>query len=125
TISTDEELSHVLLEELKRRDPNGLGVEDDRYRVVLVHERDTYYGRTLPKAFVRAARKTKECTDDMFEQDLFVADRLGGAPQSGEKPCTIVTFSYARGMDGQQPPVTREDKAAQQGGKDAAIRVAQ
>jgi len=124
TISTDEELSHVLLEELKRRDPNGRGVEDERYRVVLVHERDTYYGRTLPKAFVRAARKTKECSDDMFEQDVFVAGRLGGAARPGDKSCTIAAFSYARGMDGEQPPIIRDDKAAQQG-KDAAVRVAQ
>jgi len=124
TASTDEELAHVLIDELKTRDPNGLGLASDDYRVVLVHERDTYYGRTLPKAFIRAAGMVKPCADDELERDA-VALGQGSAGGPPERPCTILTYTYARGLDGQQPSVRRDTDKPSGDAKQDAMRIAE
>ena len=118
TVATDEELSIALVAELGRRGLQGLAPDASArggrdgagakpaapdYYIVLVSEADTYYGRMLPKAFLRSIGMEHPCEDDPME----VVD-------SG--PCRVLRYSYLRGLDGQVPPAddtndgTKDDK---------------
>jgi hypothetical protein len=55
------------VDELKLRDPIGEGTAGENYYVALISELDTYYGRALPKAFMRAAGLEHGCEDDAAE----------------------------------------------------------
>ncbi|HWB08936.1 MAG TPA: hypothetical protein VG826_06920 [Pirellulales bacterium] len=92
TIGTDESLLRLLVNELSLRDawlakavpgrPEGVALEPGRY-VVLVSERDTLFGRSLP---VRLRR--------LFPELLAEVKR-------DEDPLKV--FSYLQGLDGQLP----------------------
>lgn len=125
TIATDEELTEVLVDELKRRDPVGEGTAGENYYVALISELDTYYGRTLPKAFMRAAGQGSKCEDDAAE--VLVPGGAGVVATAGppQGPCRVLRYGYLRGLDGQVPAA--RDQAG--GGKsdntpEAAARVA-
>lgn len=78
TIGTDSVLTDALVDELARRGADPLDTEN---HIALISEWDTFYGRALPRTFIRSVssdNKTKEI------------DR-------------IHRFSYLRGIDGQLP----------------------
>src|SRR3954465_3357325 len=80
TISTDEELARALVGELRVRDPQHRALDpgNDNYRVALISELDTYYGRSLPKAFLRAAQAYDVCEDDPAELEERNVSALNG-----------------------------------------------
>jgi len=100
TISTDEELARALVGELRVRDPQHRALDpgNDNYRVALISELDTYYGRSLPKAFLRAAQAHDVCEDDPADLE----ERNVSASTNGKHPlCRVLRYSYLRGLDGQ------------------------
>lgn len=113
TVATDEELSHVILGELKRRDPQGEAIWGENYHVALITERDTYYGRALPRAFLRAAGLSEACQDDRIEvRDPAVLKR---EPGPGPAACPVLQYRYLRGLDGQTPPIPRGENDKREG----------
>lgn len=86
TIGTDADLSQLLARELKWR---GVSPAADKRHVVILHEWDTVYGRSLPASFAAA------CTP-------------AGALDDG----TIHTYRYLRGLDGRLPGETPTTEAS-------------
>ena len=76
TTATDSNMMAILINELKLRLPKILD------HIVILSEWDTYYGRTIPKAFEDAWKKNKALNKD-------------NAP--------IIRFGYMRGLDGKLP----------------------
>lgn len=91
TIATDEELASELVTELRKRGLKALGTAEQDFSVALVSEWDTYYGRMLPKALMRAIGMEEACEDDPAERER--------RPES----CRVLRYAYLRGLDGQIP----------------------
>ena len=89
TIHTDDLLMLELVHELGRRLPAA-----PKPHVVLVGESDTFYSRAMPPAFRQAA------------EALHFTD-----------PDRITSFSYLRGLDGQLPGLSEQNKSEEEGGK--------
>lgn len=111
TTATDDQLSRAIKHELELRGvwPGG----PSGHFVAVVSEWDSYYGRMLPKAFMRVSQRERACETDPTEPNLSSPDT--GAEEKG--PCRILRFSYLRGLDGQVPP---SDEAARAAAKDAS-----
>jgi hypothetical protein len=84
TIGTDKVLTDALVDELARRGADPL---DDKNHVVLISEWDTFYGRALPRTFIRSVNQGNE----------------------ENKIDWIHQFSYLRGIDGQLPGASNSD----------------
>jgi hypothetical protein len=83
TISSDQELSDLLIEELDRRPeavPSFFGKHQDDH-LVLIAEWDTFYGRSLPEIFLNAIRRKHNLNSD-------------------DKVDWVHRFIYLRGIDG-------------------------
>ncbi len=98
-IASDDAVSYTLIDELRRRgvDPSG-----NRDVVALVSEWDTYYGRMLPQAFLRALDDVFNWNETRFqsacEEDPEEAAKLD--PKLATQRCPLLRFSYLRGLDG-------------------------
>jgi hypothetical protein len=93
--SGDDRLVRTLVDELELRGVRVRTASSKSNHVALVSEWDTYYGRMLPSAFMRAAGIERVCETDLSETQPFAAER-GVA-------CRIMRFSYLRGLDGLAP----------------------
>jgi hypothetical protein len=95
TTSGDDRLVNTLVDELELRGVPVRTVSSKVHHVALVSEWDTYYGRMLPSAFMRAAGIERVCETDLSETQPFVGER--------NAECRILRFSYLRGLDGLAP----------------------
>ena len=86
-VATDDQLACALVHELENRRVVLDGANPSAPRVALVSEWDTYYGRMLPKAFLRAAGMEAACETDPTEPQA--------SPQLG---CRVLRFHYLRGL---------------------------
>ena len=104
-VGSDASLANELLDELERRGVEGLA-KNPQYdpkdckstdKIAIISEADTFYGRVLPVTFAVS---------------LFV--KTGGAPNfkttlqrieddPGSWPCSLVTYTYLNGLDGEVP----------------------
>jgi hypothetical protein len=82
TIGTDRVLTDALVEELARRGADPL---DPKNHIALISEWDTFYGRALPRTFIKSVKNKKEKNKKEETDD------------------SIHRFSYLRGIDGQLP----------------------
>lgn len=107
-IGTDAELATELVRELHRRKVDLAGCERDGcdYKIALISEWDTPYGRALPRTF--AAVALTEGTGGALEPAI---DKL----RRDEWPAWISRHSYLAGLDGELPARRDEngDKPAQ------------
>ncbi len=94
TIGTDLQLMELLVNELRLRGVN----RDDR--IVLIHEWDSVYGRSLPETF---------CTAAATGEDESVVFR------------NIQKFHYLRGVDGKLPGDPPSSSGGASGGREAPV----
>jgi hypothetical protein len=87
TIGTDRVLTDALVEELARRGADPL---DPKNHIALISEWDTFYGRALPRTFIKSVKNKKE--KNKKEKN-----------KKEETDDSIHRFSYLRGIDGQLP----------------------
>lgn len=100
-IGTDFELVQALIEELGRR-----GVNAEKDHIALVHERDSFYGRTVPLEFTAVVcQKTQEttCKDKNKDRNHEQALELLKYPENLNKLGWIKRYTYLAGLDGHIP----------------------
>ena len=95
TTSSDDRLVHSLVDELELRGVSVRTASSAAHHVALVSEWDTYYGRMLPSALMRAAGLERVCETDLSEPQPLPSER--------NVECRILRFSYLRGLDGLAP----------------------
>lgn len=98
TTSNDDRLADTLVDELELRGVSVRTGASPAHHVALISEWDTYYGRMLPSAFLRASGQERVCETDLSETQ----------PQARERDteCRVLRFSYLRGLDGLAPNAT-------------------
>jgi hypothetical protein len=112
TIATDDDLACALTDELERRRVHLTGSAAGEQYVAVVSEWDTYYGRMLPKAFLRAIGMEEACETDPSEKIL--KEEAGAHPAS----CRVLRFNYLRGLNELPLGTTAPKMEASGSGKD-------
>jgi len=85
TIGTDRVLTDALVKELARRGADPL---DPTNHIALISEWDTFYGRALPRTFIKSVKDEQEKNKQ---------------EKNKQEKNSIRRFSYLRGIDGQLP----------------------
>ena len=105
TTSTDDALVQTLVDEMELRGVPVRTAASSAHHVAVISEWDTYYGRMLPSALLRAAGLERVCETDPSEQQPFASER--------NEECRILRFSYLRGLDGLTPGAAPASPPAQ------------
>ncbi|MHC4166847.1 MAG: hypothetical protein ACYSWQ_07815 [Planctomycetota bacterium] len=100
-IGSDDLLAKSLIGELNRR---GLNLFNEKSRVDLISEWDTFYGKTFPLTFATMVECIKNSVDDDFNWRAY-AESLNRKMDDRRPswPANIGTYSYMRGVDGKLP----------------------
>jgi len=107
TVVSDEKLAKVLVEELALRGVRPTDTDSGDH-VVLISEWDTFYGRTLPRTFLKAlkSKMDKGCQGNHIGNcKTFHKEHLEGM---------VHQYSYLRGMDGNTPSRSEEGNKARE-----------
>jgi hypothetical protein len=110
TIGTDRVLTDALVDELARRGADPL---DPKNHIALISEWDTFYGRALPRTFIRSVKDKKEKINriNRWIHRLSYLRGIDGQLPGDLHPVSsrIHRFSYLRGIDGQLPDDLHSD----------------
>lgn len=126
TVGSDDVLANELLAELTNRGLSGLNpgssydpCTPSMDKIALISEADTFYGRVLPATFAASLSVKKGYTRDF---DAAFA-QIKTDPQRW--PCSLVTYTYLNGLDGEVPGDDRKAKKQSQelqaGRRDASL----
>ena len=113
TTSSDDRLVNALVDELDLRGVPVRTASSKAHHVALVSEWDTYYGRMLPSAFLRAAGIERVCETDLSETQPF-AERgaMRSAVSCGSAICAGWMVSRRAGPRRRRRPRRNPRRAA-------------
>lgn len=112
TIGTDVALAEELVKELTRRDADFTRCEKDGcdYKVALISEWDTPYGRALPRTFAAVAMTAGPVSADAPDSLEAIISKL----RRDEWPRWISHHSYLAGLDGELPAKRNDEDSKKQ-----------